>query len=130
MDHRYEQRFIAQEKAVHDAFVASEKAVQAALHSAEKAVEKALASNDRRLEAMNEFRASLSDLQATLITRREAQAMIDGMSNRVDDLKERSDQGQGKDTGGDHVWAMLFATIATVGTLVAIGLGLFAATGR
>lgn len=114
MDRRYEQRFVAQEKAVVDAFVAQEKAVQAALAAAEKAVDKALASNDRRLEGMNEFRSSLSDLQSNLITRREAVALIDAVGQKVDTLKEQAANEAGRGHGAERARATLIAVAGVV----------------
>lgn len=116
MDRRYEQRFVAQEKAVADAFNAQEKAVVAALAAAEKAVDKALASNDKRLEGMNEFRQSLTDLQSNLITRREAQALIDAVNQKVDSLKEQAASAVGRDHGSERTRTAL---VALAGVMVA-----------
>ncbi len=62
---RYEQRFLAQERAV-----------EAALFSARTATEKADSASERRFESVNEFRATLKDQQSTFITRGEVYALI------------------------------------------------------
>jgi ElaB/YqjD/DUF883 family membrane-anchored ribosome-binding protein len=69
---RYEQRFVAQERAV-----------EAALQSARSATQKAETAAERRFDSVNEFRQTLSNNQATYITRTEVGALVGDQSSFV-----------------------------------------------
>lgn len=121
---------------------AAKEAVQAALKSAEKAVIVAQEASEKRLDAMNEFRKSLSDQTSTFIARPEHTAQYKALSDRVDNnavllsalelrLTSRLDTFSGQQTGaGTSVTdqraergfrnANISAVIAGVATLVAI----------
>lgn len=71
-DTRYEQRFIAQEKAS-----------EAAIASAAEAVKKAEAAQEKRNEAANEFRGQLADQAATLMPRKEATVLFDAVNEKI-----------------------------------------------
>jgi len=70
---RYEQRFMAQEKAVNAALIAQKEAV----------VKQEMAS-EKRFEGVNEFRAQLSDQAATFLPRNEYQVQHDSLNEKVD----------------------------------------------
>lgn len=74
-------------------FTASEKAVDAALLSAEKAVEKANLASDKRFENVNEFRAQLSDVIGTMISRVEAETRFNANERRLNEMKSALDKG-------------------------------------
>jgi hypothetical protein len=63
-------------------------AVLAALVSAEKAVEKADHASTTRFEAVNEFRAQLSDQAATFVPRQEADAKNTELLRQVAELRD------------------------------------------
>jgi hypothetical protein len=75
-DRRYEQRFLD-----------SKTAVDAALSAAKEAVIKAEVAADKRFESVNEFRGTLADQQVRLIPRAEVLVLIQGMQEKVDNLK-------------------------------------------
>src|ERR1700733_14873254 len=61
--------------------------------SSQEAIKTALVSNDRRLDGMNEFRQSLNDMTAKMITRSEALGVLDAIAQKsnaaTDDLRNR-----------------------------------------
>jgi hypothetical protein len=79
-DRRYEQRFVAQALAT-----------DAALAAAERAVLKAEAAAEKRFEGVNEFRATLSDQQRTLIPRAEVEVMLRGINDKISALEKTQD---------------------------------------
>lgn len=83
---RYEQRFLAQEKAVAAALTAAKEAVASALAAAKEAVAKAETSADKRFEAVNEFRGQLADQSSTFLPRSEAGLALGAMGARIDDM--------------------------------------------
>lgn len=68
-------RIAVQEKANDQRFEAQEKAVGAALAAAKEAVAKAETAAEKRFDAVNEFRSTLKDQQATLMPRTEVVAL-------------------------------------------------------
>lgn len=78
-DRRYEERFQASQQALGAALIAAEKAVNAALAAADRAVSKAEAASERRFEGVNEFRSTLSDQAATLLSRAEGDVRFNGL---------------------------------------------------
>jgi hypothetical protein len=97
-DLRYQQRFDA-----------AEKAVGAALAGADRAVTKAELAYEKRFEAVNEFRASLSDQTATFATKSSLESAISnlldkidgatGLSRRFEELGRRVDNFIGRGSG-------------------------------
>lgn len=90
-DRRYEQRFVAQEKAVADALAAQDKAVQTALMAAKEAVGKAEAATEKRFDAVNEFRAQLNDQAGRLMTRDESLSRHNRTAEQIAELQARID---------------------------------------
>ena len=74
-DHRYEQRFLDQERSVTTAMAAAKEAVLKAENAAE-----------RRFEGINEFRAALGDQQRTLMPRTEAEEKFRTLEKQLDAL--------------------------------------------
>jgi exonuclease VII small subunit len=91
--------------------------VDTRLAAAEKALEVALVANEKRLDAMNEFRATLKDQAATFITRADLQACIGSLEASVDSLKESRALLEGKASQLSVDWVRGLA-------LVSIGLSL------
>jgi hypothetical protein len=112
-----DERYATQTKALDAAFVAAEKGVVTALASAEKAVTKAELAAERRFEAVNEFRAQLSDQNATFITRVEFDAKLDSLEKQLADLKKVSDQSRGRSGGQAAMYGWI---IAAVGLIVSV----------
>ena len=101
-------------------FDAQKEAVAAALAAADRAVAKAESAAERRFEAQNEFRGTLSDQARLLMPRAEAEQAfktindkIDGLSSRV---SSREDRGQGR---GD-VWGFIVGAAGFVAAVVSI----------
>lgn len=67
----------------------AKEAVQAALTSAKDAVVVAQIAEEKRLDALNEFRASLADQTSTFIPRPEMEARLSAMAQRTAELLER-----------------------------------------
>ena len=102
-DVRYEQRFLAQEKAVKDALTSQEKAVNAALAASEKAVFVAEQNAEKWRTNANEWRGSMNDREAKFVQVPEFLA-----------LKERIDKSEGHGKGVSDLWGWLVAAIAII----------------
>lgn len=131
MDLRYQQRYDAQIKALDAALLAAEKAVDAALKAAERAVAKAEAAAERRFESVNEFRATLADQAAQLMSRAEAQALLDAVDVKLAALDEKVDanslrtEKMASATGGmKEGWQLLLGLVALAATAVTVYLAL------
>ena len=108
-DLRHNQRFDAQEKAV-----------AAALSAAKEAVEKAEAAADKRFEAVNEFRGTLSDQARTFATRAELGAALKGLDDKIYELKARADIAGGRQAGLSSGWAILIGAVSLAGAILAM----------
>jgi hypothetical protein len=108
-----DERYATQTKALDAAFKAAEQAVAVALANAEKATTKAEAAADKRFDAVNEFRAVLTDQTKTFISRSEwdtTRAALDGRvsinAERLAALElrltSRLDLDQGRGVGEDR----------------------------
>jgi hypothetical protein len=86
MDLRYQQRFDAQQRALEDALQSVKEATRADLDAAKEAVNKAEKSNERRFDSVNEFRAQLADQASTFMTRREAEARLGALMEKLESL--------------------------------------------
>jgi hypothetical protein len=109
-DRRYEERFRAMDEKTSLALTASEKAVS-----------KAETATEKRFDAVNEFRGSLSDQTATLLPRAEAEARFkaldaknEDLKNEVSGLRESRSSGEGKEKAGQHSIATIFSVLATL----------------
>ena len=67
-------------------FTDQDKAVQSALSAAKEAVNKAETAADKRFEAVNEFRQTLSDQTSTFMSRTEYEAKYDALQKQLDVL--------------------------------------------
>ena len=96
-DRRYEQRFLAQEKAVDLALQRVDKEFhehlqqvrdenRLALAHQDKAVLKQEQAMEKRFDAVNEFRAQLYDQAANFLPRNEYDRSLGGLAKRVDEL--------------------------------------------
>lgn len=131
MDQRYRERFEAQTKALDAAFLAQQAAVQAALLSAEKAVGKAEVAAEKRFDAVNEFRATLADQAAQLMSRAEAHALLAAVDVKIGGLDEKIGatglrvEKMASTSGGMRAgWQLLVGAVALVATVVGVYLAL------
>jgi CHASE3 domain sensor protein len=112
-DQRYEQRFADLEKSLTVALAASEKAIL-----------KAESATERRFEAVNEFRSTLSDQATQFVTSAENDATILRISDRLEELANRVNRAEGRGIGLNAGWVYLLAGIAALGTIVSIYLAM------
>ncbi len=118
------ERYATQTEAIQVSFTAAEKAVQTALSSAEKAVTKAEIAAEKRFEAVNEFRAQLSDQAATFPSRNEVDTRITAMGDKVAGLASRLDKIEGNTSGSSdqttRIIAGILAAVAVISLLITI----------
>lgn len=122
-DTRYEQRFLAQEKAVREALAAQEKAVGAALTAAEKAVAVAERNAEEWRKGANEWRGSMTDRERKFVAVPELEALkerLQGVSkhtadafisatDRIAALEKSYYEGRGRETVSDPMMAAALA---------------------
>lgn len=119
-DQRYDQRFEAQNNAFNVAFAAEQEFVKAALAAADKAVAKAEGASEKRFDAINEFRQSLSDQARLLMPRSECEKLIEAVKESVGKI-ELSVQGVvGQRTGSHDSSAMIVAVIAAIAAVSSV----------
>ena len=99
-------------------FDAQEKAVAAALAAAKEAVAKAETAAEKRFDSVNEFRSTLKDQQATLMSRSEALAVIKAMEDKIQTNDARISQVVSRAEGASLLWNGISAVVG-----LAIGLG-------
>ena len=95
-DRRYTERFAAQEGAN-----------KLALEAAEKAVLKAENASEKRFEAVNEFRATLSDQAAAFITRKEVEALLQSVNGTLGRLEGQAATSAGRAGGMNLIWTLI-----------------------
>lgn len=103
MDRRYTERHAALEKSF-----------LLAMGSADKAVQKAETAIERRLEGVNEFRATLADQQRTLMPRAEVEVIVNSMNERIADLKRQIDTLQSERAGIKGGWGYAVGVVGFV----------------
>jgi hypothetical protein len=104
-----------------------DKAINAALLAAEKAVAKAETANERRFEAVNEFRQTLSDQATTFVTK----ADLDAANERVRDLASRLERMEGQALGSVTARGAMSDSVKVLvglGTLLIAIVGIWLAT--
>lgn len=116
VDRRYEQRFVAQEKAVLTALIAQKEAVTSAMTAAEKAVEKAETQAKEWRAQANEWRSTMSDREARFVT----QDSFTALAEKVHDISARIDRTAGQSTGLRDAWAVLLGAAGLVASIIAI----------
>lgn len=100
--------------------------VALALASADKAVSKAESATERRFEAVNEFRQTLSDQAALFATRKEVEQLVGSNAEKIASLTDRINKTEGRSTGFSSGWAILVGAVLVVGSIV----GMLVALGR
>jgi hypothetical protein len=147
MDIRQQQRFDAQTKAIDAAMTAQRTAIDAALTAADKATLKAEQAAKDKFESMNEFRGTLTDQNATFMTRAESLSMFERNAERIQEIMRRLDgfaardavlaeydrittqvqglsdrvtRSEGKGSGLQAGWGYIVAGIGLIATIIAI----------
>jgi hypothetical protein len=118
-DIRYEQRFKAMDEKTSLALTASEKAVS-----------KAETATEKRFDAVNEFRGTLSDQARLLIPREEVNARFISYDQKVEALKEQISkdisslkESRSEGAGRTATWAVVFGlAIVVANAMLAIAL--------
>lgn len=88
-----------------------------ALAAAEKATSKAEQAIEKRLEGVNEFRATLADQQRTLMPRAEVEVMLSGIRDRIEKLEAGRIGATSEQVGikAGYLWAIgVVGVIATI----------------
>lgn len=78
------------------------------------AVQKAESATEKRFDSVNEFRRTLSDQQATYLTRAEYDAAHVSLEEKLSVLQSRVERAEGRDLGAGKVMAGLYAVIGVV----------------
>lgn len=99
--------------------------VKLALDAADKAVSKAEQATEKRFESVNEFRASLADQSATLVTRTEFISKVEAVAEKLSDLTDRLNRAEGKGAGIGALWGWIIGAIGLLSTVVVIANALF-----
>lgn len=114
IDKRYQFGFSAAKDAVMTAFEAQKVLVSAQLQAGNLAVAKAEMAYEKRFDNVNEFRATLSDQQRTLMPRAEAENRIGALAERLDELQKRAERAEGRHIGGANMWGYIVAGISVM----------------
>ena len=99
--------------------------VKLALDAADKAVSKAEQATEKRFESVNEFRASLADQSATLVTRTEFISKVEAVAEKLSDLTDRLNRAEGKGAGIGALWGWIVGAIGLLSTVVVVANALF-----
>jgi len=110
----YDQRFADSETAVSAALVSQEKAVAAALAAAKEAVAKAETASEKRFDAVNEFRQTLTDQTNTFLPRPEYNAQHKALEEKVDIVTKKMNL----DRGGEISMGKIYAAVGAVGAIL------------
>ena len=105
-DRRNEQRFLS-----------SQLAVDNALNAAKEAVRKAEIAAEKRFDSVNEFRATLSDQQRTLMPRVEADLQFGALRKEIDELTRTVAARNERRSGAKDLWGYI---IGALGALIGI----------
>lgn len=113
-DHRNQQRFDGQEKAV-----------AAALQAAKEAVEKAETAANKRFDSANEFRQQLNDQAATFMPRLEAEQRIGQQAERLAGIESRMERQGGRQEGAGRFGGTMVSIASLLIAAVAVAVALF-----
>jgi hypothetical protein len=91
-DKRYEERFLASQKALELGLAGTKTEIGAALVSADRAVQKAEVATEKRFESVNEFRGTLDNQQRTLIPRSEVDVIKSSLEEKITQLTKTLDE--------------------------------------
>lgn len=99
------------------------------LNEKDKALEAALKSANSRLDAMNEFRSTLSDQNATFVPRNESEQRFTALDSRITTLEKKFEGTAGRLEGGIQAkgstitnFQLIFGAISVIATILGIWL--------
>lgn len=105
-------------------FKSQKEATSMALASADRAVTKAEMAAEKRFEAVNEFRNTLSDQQRTLMPRQEAELSISQIRHELERIRQRDDRDSGRGSGINQFWIAIIGVIS-IASMIAGMVALF-----
>jgi hypothetical protein len=147
MELRQQQRFEAQTKAIEAAITAQRTAIDAALIAANQATAKAEVATEMRFVGITSLQNTVTTQMASLITRKEAEALAnrnteriqemttrlqafvprdvvmaeyDRISVQVQDIADRLTRSEGKGAGINALWVYILGAVAAIGTIVSL----------
>lgn len=94
--------------------------VKLALDASKEAITKAENANEKRFEAVNGFRATLSDQAARFATRADIDSLKELIDRRMMPIERWQASELGKDTGVSQSVAIVLGGFGLIGTLLAI----------
>lgn len=94
--------------------------MDARLEDQQQAVIVATAANEKRLDAVNEFRAQLNDQALSFLTRNEYAPQHQALAKRIDDLTDRFNITTGKSSGMNSSWLLLTGAVGLGAGIIAI----------
>lgn len=94
------------------------------------ALRDALAANERRLDGMNEFRAQLADQTATLMPRREAQAIFDAQTARIGVLEDLVHAEASRRHGVSDGAKLIASVVAFVSVVLGVVISIVTLSGK
>ena len=97
-DHRYEERF----------------------KSTQEAVSKAERSTEIHFNSVNEFRAALGDQQKFMITRKEVEAHIQSLEDKIKSLHDSQKFSEGSGSGKTAFWGYIVGAFGLVSLIITI----------
>lgn len=97
-----------------------DKAIAAALRAADEASAKAERATEKRFDAVNEFRQTLSDQAMTFMPRLEAEQRIQQNSEKIESINSRLDTTTGRGIGLNAGWGYLVGAVGAAGAIAAL----------
>lgn len=89
----------------------------ASLAAAKEAVDKAEVANNKRFDAVNEFRAALSDLTGQKISRTEVDGKFSAVEERIARNATRLDRIEAKGAGMSALWVLIVGGIVAIAAI-------------
>ena len=122
-DKRYSQRFDAQQEAVSAALLAAKEAVANALSAAKEAVIKAEVASEKRFEAVNEFRRTLSDQASNFLSKDAAEVRFKALEELAGKNVSRLDAIAAAKMGAGDNWVWIIGVIGIIGIIASFIFG-------
>lgn len=93
-------------------------AIASTLAAADKAILKAETAFEKRLDGVNEFRATLSDQQRNLMPRAECELKFNDIDKSLDQIRNNLSNKYGQKTGGQEVWGYVVGAAGLIALIV------------
>jgi hypothetical protein len=107
------------------ALAAAREAVNVAMTAAEKAVTKAEYASEKRFESVNEFRAQMSDMQATFARSDLVSSRFESLEKKIDELAGYRSSSMGRSTAFNQGFGWIAIGIGALSSLMGAGAALF-----